>query len=101
MENAHETIVVNFFGTFIRVYELFRSQRLNANVKLTKEHIISIIISASAAQKFAAATYLLKFQRLYNKILRTTCNLTRCTSTVKLHVAFKINETQAGSKQTS
>jgi hypothetical protein len=42
------------------------------------------------AWKFAAASHLLKLQRLQNKILRTTGNFPRHTPVRDLHMAFKL-----------
>jgi hypothetical protein len=40
--------------------------------------------------EFAAETYLLKLQRLQNKVLRTIGYLPRCTLVCDMHVAFQI-----------
>jgi hypothetical protein len=40
--------------------------------------------------EFAAETYLLKFQRLQNKVLRTTGNLPRCSLVRDMHEASQI-----------
>jgi hypothetical protein len=45
---------------------------------------------ACPAWEFAAETYLLKLQRLQNKVLRTIDNLSRCTLVRDMHVAFQI-----------
>jgi hypothetical protein len=45
---------------------------------------------ACPAWEFAADTYLLKFQRLQNKVLRTIGHFTRRTPVRELHVAFDI-----------
>jgi hypothetical protein len=45
---------------------------------------------ACPAWEFAAETYLLKLQRLQNKVLCTTGNLPRCTLVRDIHVAFQI-----------
>jgi hypothetical protein len=45
---------------------------------------------ACPAWEFAADTYLLKLQRLQNKVLRTIGNFPRRTPTRDIHVAFKI-----------
>jgi hypothetical protein len=45
---------------------------------------------ACPAWKLAADTYLLKLQRLQNKVLRTTGNLPRCTPVRELHTAFTL-----------
>jgi hypothetical protein len=45
---------------------------------------------ACPAWEFAAETYLLKLQRLQNKVLRTIGNLPRRTQVRDMHVAFQI-----------
>jgi hypothetical protein len=45
---------------------------------------------ACRAWEFAADTYLLKLQRLQNKVLRTTGHFPRRTPVRELHVAFEI-----------
>jgi hypothetical protein len=42
------------------------------------------------AWKLAADTYLLKLQRLQNKVLRTSGNFLRCTPVRDLHTAFNL-----------
>jgi hypothetical protein len=71
---------------------LFKSQRLNANIKLTlyKALIRSVMIYACSAWELAADTYLLKLQHLQNKVLRTIGNFSRCTPVRDLHTAFNI-----------
>jgi hypothetical protein len=78
--------------TFIRIYSLFKSERLSANIKLTlhKALIRSVMTYASPAWKFAADTHLMKLQGLQNKVLRTIGNLPRRTPIRNLHMAFKI-----------
>jgi hypothetical protein len=80
------------FRVFIRIYSLFESERLNANIKLTlhKTLIRSVMTYACPAWELAAHTYHLKLHRLQNKVLRTTGNFPRCTSVRDLKVAFKI-----------
>jgi hypothetical protein len=80
------------FLTFIRIYSLFKSERLNANIKLTlhKALIRSVLTYACPAWKFAAESQLLKLQRLQNKVLRTLGTFPRCTSVRDMHVAFQI-----------
>jgi hypothetical protein len=62
------------FITFTRIYSLLKSERLSGNFKLTlhKALIRSIITYARPAWELAADTYLIKLERLQNKILRTT-----------------------------
>jgi hypothetical protein len=59
------------FRTFIRIYSLFKSERLSTNTKLTlnKALIRSVMTYACPAWKFAADNHLLKLQRLQNKVL--------------------------------
>jgi hypothetical protein len=68
--------------TFVTNYSLFRIQRLSANIKLNlhRARIRSVMAYACRACELAADTYLLKFQRLQNKIFRTTENFPRCTA---------------------
>jgi hypothetical protein len=40
--------------------------------------------------KFAADTYLLKLQRMQNKVLRTTGDFTMCTLVRDLHTTFNL-----------
>jgi hypothetical protein len=61
------------FRTFIRIYSLFQSERLNANIILTihKALIMSVIIYACPAWELAAGTSLLKLLCLQNKDFHT------------------------------
>jgi hypothetical protein len=61
------------FRTFIRIYSLFGSERLSANIKLTlhKALIRSVTTYACPAWELAADIQLLKLQRLQNKVHRT------------------------------
>jgi hypothetical protein len=67
-----------------------KSERLSANIKLTlhKAMIKSVINCTSSDWELAADTYLLKLQRLQNKVLRTTGNIPRYTPVRDLHTAF-------------
>jgi hypothetical protein len=87
-----QTIEAKAFRTFIRLYSLFKSERLSAKIKLTLHRALirSVMTYACAVLKFGTETYLLKLQRLQNKVLRTTSNLRRCTSVRDMHVAFQI-----------
>jgi hypothetical protein len=78
--------------TFIKVYYLFKSERLSANIKLTlhKTLISSVITYANPAWKFAADTHLLNSQRLQNKVFRKIGNFPRRTSIRDLHFAFHL-----------
>jgi hypothetical protein len=79
--------------TFIRIYSLFKSERLSTNIKLTlhKALIRDIMTYAYPAWEFAADNYVLKLQRLQNKVLRTIGNFPRRTPFRDLHMAFKLS----------
>jgi hypothetical protein len=57
-----EMIEAKAFKTFIRLYSLFKSERLSANIKLTihKALIRSVMTYACPAWEFAAESLLLK-----------------------------------------
>jgi hypothetical protein len=56
--------------TFIRLYSLFKRERLSASIKLILHKVLikSVMTYACPAWELAAGTYLLKFQRLQNKV---------------------------------
>jgi hypothetical protein len=70
------------FRTFIRLYSLFKSERLNASIKLTllKALIRSVMTYACPACELAAETRLLNLHRLQNRVLRNIGNVSRRTS---------------------
>jgi hypothetical protein len=78
------------FRTFIRIYFLFQSEHLRAHIKLTlhKALITSVMTYDCPAWEYSADTYLLKCQRLQNKVFRTTGNYPSCTPVLDLHTAF-------------
>jgi hypothetical protein len=80
------------FKTFTRIYSVFKSERLSANIKLTlhKAMIRSVMTYACPAWELAADTYLLKLQRMQNKVLHTTGNFPKCTPIHDLHTAFNL-----------
>jgi hypothetical protein len=80
------------FRTFIRVYSLFKSERLSADIKLIlhKAFIRSIMTYACHDWEFAADKHLLKLQLLQNKVLSAIGNLPRRTPVRDSHVAFKL-----------
>jgi hypothetical protein len=80
------------FRSLIRIYSILKCERLSTNIKLTlhKALIRYVIPYACPAWEFAGDTYLLKLQRLQNKILRTTGNFPRCTPVSDLHTAFNL-----------
>jgi hypothetical protein len=73
----------------IRICSLFISERLNPNIKPTlhKALIRSVMTYAFPAWELAADIYLLKLQRLQNKVLRTIASFARCTrlSTIPMY----------------
>jgi hypothetical protein len=87
-----QMIETKAFRTFIRVYSLFKSERLSVNIKLTlhKALIRSVMTYASPAWEFAANTHLIKLQRLQNRVLRAIGNFSRRTPVRELQVAFNI-----------
>jgi hypothetical protein len=80
------------FRTFNRIYSLFKSDRLIANIKLTnlKALIRPVMTYACPAWKLAADTYFLKLQRLQNKVLHTIENFPRCTPVRDLNTTFSL-----------
>jgi hypothetical protein len=87
-----EKIKAKAFRTFIILYSLFESERLSHKIKLTfhKALIRSVMIYACPAWKFEAEIYLLKLQRLQNKVLRTIGSFPRRESVPDMHMAFQI-----------
>jgi hypothetical protein len=85
-----EMIEAEAFRTFIRIYSLFKSDLLSTNIKLTlhKGLTRSVMTYACPALELAADTYLLKLQRLQNKVLRTIGSFSRCTPVHYLNTAF-------------
>jgi hypothetical protein len=78
--------------TFTRIYSLFRSERLSANIKLTLHKVLirSVMTYACPAWELAADAYLLKLQRMQNKVLRNTGKFPRGTWVRDLHTAFNL-----------
>jgi hypothetical protein len=87
-----EMIEAKAFRTFLRIYSLFKSERLSANIKLTlhKALIRSVMTYACPAWEFATESRLLKLQRLQNKVLRNIGSFPRRTPVRDIHVAFQI-----------
>jgi hypothetical protein len=87
-----EKIEAKAFRTFLRIYSLFRSERLRANIKLTLHNslIESVVTYAWREWEFAADTQLLKLKRLQQKVLVITGKLSKREPVRDLHVAFKI-----------
>jgi hypothetical protein len=60
------------FRTFIRVYSLFKIERLSANIKLNlHKSLIRSVMTCYSAWEFEADIHLMKLQRLQNKVLGT------------------------------
>jgi hypothetical protein len=72
------------FKTIIAIYSLLKSERLRASIKLTlhKALMRSMMTYACHAWELAADTYLVKLQRMQNKVLRATGTFRRCTPSV-------------------
>jgi hypothetical protein len=87
-----EMIETKTFRTFVRVYSLFRIERLGSNIKLTlhKALLISVMTYVSPPWEFGADTHLMKLQRVQSKVSRTIGNIPRHALVRDLHVAFKI-----------
>jgi hypothetical protein len=75
-----ETIEAKAFRTFLWTYPISKSERLNANIKLTlhKARNRFVVTYASPAWEFVAETPL-TLQRLQNKALGTIGNFPLCT----------------------
>jgi hypothetical protein len=75
------------FRMFIRVYSLFKIDRLSANIKMTlyESLIRSVMSYACPAWEFGADTHLIKL-----KVLRTIGNFPRCTPVREMHTAFHL-----------
>jgi hypothetical protein len=80
------------FRTFIRIYSLLKSDRLDTNIKsiLHKALISSIMKYSCPAWEFAADNHLLKLQYLQNKVLSNIGKFPRRTAICDLHVAFNL-----------
>jgi hypothetical protein len=78
------------FRTFIRIFFLFKSERLRNNIKLIlhKALIRSIMANACPAFEIAAGNHLLKLQRLQKKVLLTIGNFPRPTPIRDFHMSF-------------
>jgi hypothetical protein len=87
-----EMIEAKALRTFVRVYSLFKSERLSVERKLTlhKAIIKTAMTYVYPARKFSADTHLLKMQRLQNKVLHTIAKFPRGTQVRELHMAFQV-----------
>jgi hypothetical protein len=86
-----QMIEAKAFRTFIRIYSLFKSERLSANIKLSlnKALIRSVMIYACPAWESPAECQLFTLQRLQNKVLRTIGNFPKSISVRDIHRAFR------------
>jgi hypothetical protein len=84
-----EMIKTKAFRTFIRVYVLFKSERLSTNIKLTlhKALIRSVMTHACFIWEFVADTHLIKLQRLENKVPHSTDNTQTCMPVREMQMA--------------
>jgi hypothetical protein len=87
-----EMIKAKAFRTIIRIHFLFKIERLSTNTELTlhKALIRNIMTYACTACDFAVDNYLLKLQRLRNKVPRTIGNIPKFSPVRDLHMASKL-----------
>jgi len=87
-----EDIEARALGKFSRVYSLFRSGQLSANIKLPLHKALtrSLMTHAYPSWKFMADIPLLKLQHLQNGVLCTIGKFPSHMPNHKLHVAFNI-----------
>jgi hypothetical protein len=71
-------------------YSKVAFKRSNITLTIHKALVRSIMIYACSARKLVADTYLLKLQRLQNKVLRTTGNFPRFTPVRDLNTALNL-----------
>jgi hypothetical protein len=86
-------VTTKAYRTFMRLYSLFKSDRLNTNSKLTlhKALIRSIMTYTCPAWEFVADTHLMKLQRLQNKVLRTIGKLQETPGFVICIYPYKVH----------
>jgi hypothetical protein len=80
------------FRTFIRIYSLFRSERLSANIILAlhKALIRSIITYSYLSWELVANTYVLKLQRLRNYRFSALSVIFQGARRSAMHTAFNL-----------
>jgi hypothetical protein len=88
----HREIIESEALTITRVYSLFRSERLRANMKLTlhKALIRSIITYSCSTWEFAADAHILKLQLFQDEVLHTIGKFPICTPILELYMAFQV-----------
>jgi hypothetical protein len=81
------------FRTFIRIYSLFQSELLRANIKLNlhKTLIRSVLTYVCPAWELVAESYLLKWQCIQNNVLHTIENFPSCTLVHDSYTAFNLS----------
>jgi hypothetical protein len=92
------------FKIFNRFYSLFKSELLNANMKLIlhKAPILSVMTYVYPAWGFAVDIHLLKSQRQQNNVLQHTVNFPRCTTGFPtFHMYIIISENCTSNNQKS
>jgi hypothetical protein len=91
METTHRGNRSQSFG-HVNQDICYIQKRLNANITLMvyRALIRSIMTYACPTWEFAADIYLMKLQRLENRVLRAISNLYRCTPVRDFHLVFKI-----------
>jgi hypothetical protein len=88
-----EMIEATAFRTFIRIYSLFKSERLRADIKLIIHKRVSRSLMTYACLKWeiSAYTYFLTLQRMQNKVLPPPIGtFPRNTPVRDLHRAFNL-----------
>jgi hypothetical protein len=80
------------FRKIIRTYALFKSECLNASIKINLHKVLirTVMTYTSPVWQLAAGIHLMKFQRLQNKVLRASKNFPKCTPVRDLHTAFNL-----------
>jgi hypothetical protein len=80
------------FRTFIRIYSLFKSECLRGNIKLTlHKAVIRLVMTYDRlVWESEADTYLLKLQRLQNKVHCTIEHFPRWTPVRDLQTTFNL-----------
>jgi hypothetical protein len=104
-----EMVETKAFGTLIRIYSIFKTERLSTNIKLTlHKALIRIIITyACPAWEFAADNHLLKLQRLQTnlsaplEIFQGAYRFAICTWLSNFRTYMIIQKNYAGNKQKS
>jgi hypothetical protein len=98
-----QMIEAKAFRIFIRIYSVFKSERLSANIKLTlhKALIRSVMTYACPVWEFAAECHLLKLQRLQNKVLPKRTSVCGMQWLSICHTFMITWQNHAGNKQKS